>query len=395
MTATSVIIPASGQGKRLGSSSDKAFIDISGIPMLARTLRVFQDYPDISEIILVVRDEYISTARQLVQRYNISKVSCLVTGGDVRQDSVRNGLTRIAADCEVVLIHDAARPFITPDIIRNSISAAIEHKAAIVAVPVINTIKASSDNAFVESTLNRETLFAVQTPQTFNRQIIENAYKIAYDDCFYGTDDASLVERLGVPVKIVEGAYDNIKITTPNDIATAESIIRQREGTTCMNNNFRIGHGYDIHKFEKGRRLVLGGVEFQNEDGLLGHSDADVLLHAVADSILGAAGAGDIGKHFPDTDPDYKDADSLALLASAGEIINSMGWVTGNVDVTLIAEKPRVSKHTCEMERNIGKALGISPDLVNIKATTAEGLGDIGRAMGIECHAVALLLPLI
>lgn len=393
MTATSVIIPASGQGKRLGNTTDKAFVDISGIPMLVRTIRVFQECSSITEIILVVRNEYISDAKQLVYLYGLTKVSCITAGGGLRQDSVRNGLSKIASDCDVVLIHDAARPFITPDIINNSIAAAIEYKAAIAAVPVINTIK-SSNGEFVESTLNRESLFAVQTPQTFDRHIIEEAYRAAYADCFYGTDDASLVERLGIPVKIVEGSYDNIKITTPNDIATAENIIRQREGIVSMNASFKIGHGYDIHRFEKGRRLVLGGVEFPDEDGLLGHSDADVLLHAVADSILGAAGAGDIGKHFPDTDPDYKDADSLALLAKAKETVKSMGWITGNLDITLIAEKPRISKYTNKMKENIGRALGINPDLVNIKATTAEGLGDIGRAMGIECHAVAVIFPI-
>jgi 2-C-methyl-D-erythritol 2,4-cyclodiphosphate synthase/2-C-methyl-D-erythritol 4-phosphate cytidylyltransferase len=361
--------------------------------MLIRTIRVFQESDDITEIVLVVRNEYMSNAEQLVRMYKISKVSCIIAGGDVRQDSVRNGLSKISADCEIVIIHDAARPFVTSDIIKNSITAAIEHKASIAAVPVINTIKSSSDGIFVDATINRESLFAVQTPQTFDRQIIEDAYRMAYADCFYGTDDASLVERMGIPVKIVEGAYDNIKITTPNDIASAENIIKRKESFSNMNTRFRIGHGYDIHKFEKGRRLILGGVEFPDEDGLLGHSDADVMLHAVADSILGAAGAGDIGKHFPDTDPAYKDADSLLLLEKTSEYVKSMGWQTGNIDITLIAQRPKISRHTHKMKENIGKALGINPAMVNIKATTAEGLGDIGKALGIECHAVAILFP--
>lgn len=361
--------------------------------MLVRTMRVFQDCCDVNEIIPVVRGEYLSAAEDLIRLHKISKVTCVAAGGDTRQDSVRNGLARISPDCGVVLIHDAARPFVTPDIIKNSIEAAIEYKAAIVAVPVINTIKSSSDGIFVESTINRESLFAVQTPQSFDRHTIEQAYRTAYADCFYGTDDASLVERLGIPVKIVDGAYDNIKITTPNDIAAAESIIRQRECIINTGAGFRIGHGYDIHRFEKGRKLVLGGVEFPGEDGLLGHSDADVLLHAVADSILGAAGAGDIGKHFSDMDPDYKDADSLVLLRKAAEVAESMGWVTGNLDITLIAQKPKVSRHTTRMEENISAALGIGSEMVNIKATTAEGLGDIGREMGIECHAVSVLFP--
>lgn len=394
MTATSAIIPASGLGKRLGSGSDKAFIDICGIPLIIRTLRVFQDCADISEIILVVRSEQIPVARELAHMHGITKVSCITSGGSLRQDSVRNGLAKASPKSDVVAIHDAARPFVTSEIISASIRAAIEHKASIVAVPVINTIKSSSDGAFVDATIDRNSLYSVQTPQTFDRRTIECAFESAYADCFYGTDDASLVERMGIPVKIVEGSYDNIKITTPNNISVAESIVRRREGIAEGGMEARIGNGYDIHRFAEGRRLVLGGVEFPGEDGLLGHSDADVLLHAVADALLGAAGAGDIGKRFPDTDPAFKDADSLTLLAGVAATIRDLGWRPGNVDVTLIAQRPRVSGHTHEMMERIGEALGIRQDQVNIKATTAEGLGDIGRGLGIECHAVAILYPL-
>ncbi|MHB0998935.1 MAG: 2-C-methyl-D-erythritol 4-phosphate cytidylyltransferase [Armatimonadota bacterium] len=394
MTVTSAIIPASGLGKRLGSGSDKVFVNISGLPIIVRTLRVFQECANIDEIIIVVRSEQISPTEEIIRAHGITKAVRVVSGGDTRQDSVRNGLAHVSPQCDIVAIHDGARPFVTPEIISSSIKAAIENRAAIVAVPVIDTIKSSSDGKFIDSTLERSCLYAVQTPQTFEINTIRDAFERAYADSFLGTDDASLVERLGIPVRIVEGSYENIKITTPNDLSAAEGIVCRREGKQMRGMEFRTGHGYDIHRFAPGRKLFLGGVEFTGCDGLLGHSDADVLLHAVADSLLGAVGAGDIGVHFPDTDPAYKGADSLNLLSRVSEVVTAAGWRTANVDVTLIAERPKVSKHTGAMRVNIATALGITPEQVNIKATTAEGLGAIGEGLGIECHAVALLYPL-
>lgn len=391
MTVTSAIIPASGQGKRLGSDSDKAFIDICGVPLIIRTLSPFQHSNDISEIVVVVRESQIPLCQELVEKYGITKVARIVAGGDLRQDSVRNGIAALSDTCDIVAIHDAARPFVTSDLIGRCISAADEDGAAIAAVPVIDTIKVSDDGKFVDCTLDRSVLYAVQTPQTFRTEIINRAYQSAYSDGFYGTDDASLAERIGIKIRIVSGSYENIKITTPNDLLTAEHLIQRTKSNSTPGAVAHIGHGYDIHQFAEGRRLVIGGVEFPSDIGLLGHSDADVLLHAISDAILGAAGAGDIGKHFPDTDPIFKDANSLVLLARVGEIVNALGWHVENIDATLIAEKPKIAGHTHEMRRNIGQALNISPDCISIKATTAEGLGDIGRGLGIECHAVAII----
>ena len=440
MTATSAIIPASGLGKRFSDKSDKAFISIAGRPMLAHTLAVFQDCPEIGEIILVVRRDQVPSAEELVREYGFSKVKSVVIGGETRQDSVRNGLAQVSPECEIAAIHDGARPFVTCDIITASINAARSDGAAIVAVPVINTIKASPDGRYVAETLDREKLFAVQTPQTFKLSIIREAFDRAYADGFVGTDDASLVERLGMPVRIVQGSYENIKVTTPADMALAEAIIQSRianyelrigpsgnsvpsplegegqgEGerptvqiepvesniqspdVSQIRNpkseirNMRVGHGYDIHRFAPGRRLFLGGVEFPGEEGLLGHSDADVLLHAVADSILGAIGADDIGHLFPNTDPAFKDASSMDLLAKVGEVAAEMGWCVGNIDVTLIAQRPKIANHVPTMRANIARALNITPEQVGVKATTAEGLGAIGEGLGIECHAVAMV----
>jgi len=300
-------------------------------------------------------------------------------------------LAAISPQCNIVAIHDGARPLVTHDIIRASIASARENGAAIAAVPVIDTIKASTDG-FVGTTIDRSELYAVQTPQTFRVSTIKSAYEQAYEDGFLGTDDAFLVERLGLPVAVVAGSYENLKITTPPDIILAEAIMRHRHesqnGPTAMP---RIGHGYDIHQFAPGRRLYLGGIEFPGEEGLLGHSDADVMLHAIADAILGAAALDDIGHLFPNTDPAYKDASSLILLAKVGEVVRERGWRIGNIDVTLIGERPRIAGHTSAMKEKIATALSISPDQLSIKATTAEGLGAIGQGLGIECHAVALL----
>ena len=363
---------------------------IAGEPLISYALRAFQDCPQVDEIVLVVRPDELSVTRDLVESRGFSKVKSITPGGEVRQDSVRNGLAEVSADSDIVAIHDGARPLITQDTIASTIGAADADGAAIAAVPVIDTIKSSLDGLFVNSTLDRETLYAVQTPQTFRRSIITKAYDRAYADRFYGTDDACLVERLGIPVRIVRGSYENIKVTTPTDLRIAESLLSPSPHPPIPP-SLRIGHGYDVHRFAPGRTLFLGGVQFPG-DGLLGHSDADVLLHAVADAVLGAAGAGDIGRLFPDTDPAYKDARSLDLLAKVGEIIRKLGWTVGNVDVTLIAQKPKIADHVLAMQANIARALGIDPGQVSVKGKTAEGLGPIGESLGIECHAVALLM---
>ena len=229
----------------------------------------------------------------------------------------------------------------------------------------------------------------MQTPQTFRRGLIETAYERAFAEGYVGTDDASLVERLGEPVAIVEGSYQNIKVTTPPDLATAEAVLASRgEGGGP---GMRIGHGYDVHRFAPGRRLYLGGVEFLWEEGLLGHSDADVLVHAVMDALLGAAALPDIGRLFPDSNMAFKDIRSTELLARVADRISESGWRIGNIDATLIAERPKIAKRVPEMQEAMAMSLGISPSQIGIKASTAEGLGFVGERLGIECHAVALL----
>lgn len=389
MIATSAIIPASGRGRRLGKPYNKVFLPLAGVPMLARTLAVFQACEAVEEIVLLVNEDEIRRASDLVSDHRFSKVAAIAPGGDSRQDSVRNGLSCLSRSAEIVAIHDAARPLVTPEIIVSSIEAARECGAAVAAVSAVDTIKSSGDGRFVTETLDRARLYAVQTPQTFDRLLIESAYERAFADDYLGTDDASLVERIGRQVAIVEGSCENIKVTSPPDIATAEAVLEARgEGVHA---GMRVGHGCDVHRFAPDRKLFLGGVAFPGEDGLLGHSDADVLIHAVMDAILGAAGMPDIGRLFPDTDASYEGIRSTELLRCVADRVADAGWRVGNVDATLIAERPRIAARVDDMRRAVAEALGIPPSQVGIKATTSEGLGRIGEGLGIECHAVALL----
>ncbi|MDO8683025.1 MAG: 2-C-methyl-D-erythritol 4-phosphate cytidylyltransferase [Armatimonadota bacterium] len=386
MTGTSAVIPAAGKGKRLGKGFNKAFAEVAGKPLVAHTLSVFQASDVIDDIILVCGSEDVAACESLISRFGFDKVTAVVEGGEHRQESVYNGLLRVKPEAEIIVIHDGARPFVTEKIITESVSAARLYGAAIAAVPIIDTIKSADDERFVGATIPREQLYAIQTPQTFRGEIILSAHEKALAEGFQATDDAALVERLGGKVKIVPGSADNIKITEPRDLDFAGA--KLGGGAPII----RCGFGYDIHRFGPNRRLVLGGVEFPNEEGLEGHSDADVLLHAVCDALLGAASAGDIGRIFPDTDPQYKGISSMRLLSHVGAILAAEDWKIINLDVTLVAQKPRIAAFVEEMRKNISSALQLRKGQISIKATTAEGLGSIGRAEGIACYAVASIV---
>jgi len=384
LTGTSAIIPAAGQGRRFGRTHNKVFAEAAGKPIIAHTLGVFQASAVIDDVILVCRREDLAECGRIVQSFGLTKVSGVVEGGPNRQESVWNGLLRIRPEAEIVVIHDGARPLVTEQVITESVSAARLYGAAVVAEPVTDTIKSADADCFVSATLEREQLFAIQTPQSFRRELIVRAHEKARAERLVVTDDAALVERVGAPVRIVAGSRDNIKVTEPEDL---EYVRARLEGARPQ--AVRCGFGCDIHRFGKNRRLVLGGVEFPGEEGLEGHSDADALLHAVCDALLGAAGAGDIGLLFPDSDPQYKGISSMTLLSRVAGILAEGGWKPLNVDVTLVAQKPRIAGFAEEMRCNISSVLHLSPNQVNIKATTAEGLGSIGRGKGIACYAVA------
>lgn len=367
-----VIVAAAGSGKRMNGGDGelpKQFMKIGGIPMVRKTVKVFQDNELVDDICVVINEKYRKVYEELLSDFD--KIRCMAPGGRERQESVGAGLRELSAvsDFDYVMIHDGARPYVTGDIIAASLEGVTKHRACTAAVPVKDTIR----NGGI--TLERDNLFIVQTPQTFERGIITEAYKRALSDGYIGTDDGSVVERLGIPVAIVPGSYSNIKITTREDLPM----------------ELRTGTGYDVHKLTENRKLILGGVDIPYERGLLGHSDADVLAHAIADAILGAAACGDIGQHFPDTDPKYKGISSMRILTFTAEIVRAQGFEIGNIDATVIAQKPKLAPYREKMRDNIAHALGVSPERVSVKATTTEGLGFTGREEGIAAQAIAVL----
>lgn len=388
MNGTCAVIAAAGRGERFASGENKVFATAGGKPLLAHAVLAFERCPLITDIVVVVGGHEISRACDILGRYGVSKLVDVVAGGAERQDSVARGLGLVPERCDLTAVHDGARPLVSQEVIESAIIAANNYGASVAAVPVIDTIKSAGEADFVEATLDRSRLWSIQTPQVFKTDLIRRAYAEAEKAGFYATDDAALVERLGLSVKLVYGSYDNIKVTTPLDLAFVESRLGAAKDGYGM---WRVGFGYDIHRFAPGRRLVLGGVEFPGEDGLEGHSDADVILHAVADAMLGAAALGDIGKHFPNTDPKYSGASSLDLLAEVSRIVGEAGWSVANLDVTFVAEKPKIAAFVGEMQAKIAEILGVDTAVIGIKATTAERLGAIGSGEGAECFAVVTL----
>ena len=378
-----VIVVAAGRGSRFGGDLPKQFLNIGNSTVLERAIEPFQKHSAVDGIIVAASEEYLEHCRRLCSRFD--KTEAVVCGGAIRQDSVYACLERV--EDGLVMVHDGARPFVTHDVIDRVIDGAYNHGASVPCVPVKETIRQSEGHEGLSSaTLERSSLFCVQTPQGFHTEILKRAYEKAKADGFVGTDDAGLVERLGEPVAITEGDYANIKITTREDLPQQTDQWRD-----LPKMEMRIGSGYDVHQLIKGRELMLGGVDIPYEKGLLGHSDADVLLHALMDALLGAAALGDIGKHFPDTDERYKGISSLKLLEHVKLLISDSGYSVGNADITVIAQKPKIASYIPAMRKNIAETLGIEIERVNVKGTTTEKLGFVGRCEGIACEAVCIL----
>jgi 2-C-methyl-D-erythritol 4-phosphate cytidylyltransferase/2-C-methyl-D-erythritol 2,4-cyclodiphosphate synthase len=282
------------------------------------------------------------------------------------------------------VIHDAARPLVSHDVIRRTIEAAVATGAAIAALRSRDTVKRADAAGRIAETLNRDEIYLAQTPQAFLVDVLRDALTISDD----ATDEAALAEQAGHAVQLVEGDPRNLKITTPEDLAFAERLL----GAAAAGPSMRIGNGYDLHRLVDGRPLILGGVTIPFEKGLLGHSDADVICHAVTDAILGAAGAGDIGRHFPDTDPVWKDADSLDLLRRAAAIVGAAGFAVVNIDVVVIAQRPKLAPHVDAVRARVADAIGCDPSQISVKGKTNEGVDSIGAGESIAAHAVALVL---
>ena len=385
------IIAAGGRGARFGGAQPKQLLEIGGRPILERSVTAFLSHPSVSEVVVALPQELVDAPPAYLK--SAGKTLRVVAGGSRRQDSVANGFRAASARAEIIVIHDAARQFASADLIARTIAAAAESGAALAAIQARDTVKRIHASHVVE-TLARESIYLAQTPQAFRSNVLADALALAGD----ATDEAALAERAGHTVRIVEGDASNIKITTPDDLVIAEAIAQAGEdaarGGGRPARTGRAGIGYDLHRLVEGRPLILGGVAIPFERGLLGHSDADAVCHAITDAVLGAAGAGDIGRHFPDNDPQWKGASSIDLLSRAAAIVRAAGLEIGNVDATVIAERPKLAPFAPAMCANVAAALGIASDRVSIKAKTNEGVGALGRGEAIAVHAIALVRAL-
>ncbi|NOQ66680.1 MAG: 2-C-methyl-D-erythritol 4-phosphate cytidylyltransferase, partial [Desulfobacterales bacterium] len=357
------IIPAAGSGSRMGLPSPKQFFELEGVPILIHTLQVFQQVESIGLIIVVVPCENCTWVEEQVQKYDLSKVFKVIAGGKHRQDSVLAGLEVLPLEIELVLVHDGVRPFVPVSVIENCLKEAEKNGAAMVAVPVKDTLKAVSRDNVIEQTIDRSGVWQAQTPQAAKVSLLKKAFAdvIKHKD-FIATDEAALLERVNIPVKVVEGSEKNIKITRPEDLILAKAIfLESREDNNVLEGNCRSrnGYGYDAHRLVSGRNLVLGGVIVPHGKGLQGHSDADVLTHALCDAMLGGAGAGDIGQHFPDTDEKFKGISSLRILESVSDLVAQKGYVLHNADITVVAQKPKLAEYIKAMQKNLAAACGV------------------------------------
>lgn len=390
------VIAAGGMAQRM-QGVNKQILKIDGVPVLVRSIRALAAIPDIREMVVVARPELFEQLEGWKQEYHLPNFR-LTAGGDTRQQSVLNGVGCLSEQVEYVVIHDGARPFADRQLICRCLQSAVEHQAATAAVPVKDTIKQAADDGSIAATPDRSRLYLTQTPQIFHAQLYRRAAEQAQAEGLDFTDDCQLMEHLGHRVWLAQGDYRNIKITTPEDIVIAQAIAESMEGEAPRMEQekqrmplMRIGHGYDVHRLVEGRKLILGGVEIPWQKGLLGHSDADVLVHAVMDAILGAAALGDIGKHFPDTDPNYAGADSMLLLREVVRLVEEQGYQIGNLDCTVIAQQPKLKDLIPQMQERIAAVCKVQPNQVNVKATTEEKLGFTGTGEGMSAHCVCLL----
>lgn len=386
MTTTVALVLAGGRGLRAGGGTPKQYRPVAGVPVIRRTLRAFSEHPRVHAVRAVIHPDDETLFRETTADLNILPP---VLGGATRQESGYNGLVSVESFApDFVLIQDAARPFTDAATIDRVIDALANAPAVLAAMPISDTIKRADTAGRVAGTVDRANLWRAQTPQGFRYSDILEAHRNMIGKGL--TDDAAVAEAAGLPVALVEGSEDNIKITTPEDFRRAGRIIAG--GTT--HGDIRVGFGYDAHRFEPGDHVVLCGVRIPHSAGLKGHSDADAGLHAITDAILGGLAEGDIGDHFPPSDPQWRGADSAVFLEAAADLVRRRGGAIRHIDATLICEKPKIGPHRTAMRTRIAEICGIDAGRVAVKATTTEGLGFAGREEGIAAQAVAtLVLP--
>ena len=387
--SVSVVIPAGGRGQRMGAELPKQFLSLGGRPILWHTLVIFERSPLVDEILLVLHpDDEVLCRRLVLAGGGFTKVRCIIPGGAHRHESVAAGLRAVDGN-GMVLVHDAVRPFVTERLLSRGVDAARLNGAAIPVASIAETVKRVDDDK-VLSTVPRGELRRAQTPQAFERALLEEAYR-QWQHGPAPTDDAAMVEAIGHPVAVVEGEEANVKITSPADLRWAEHNMVLPEDGPLTANNARIGQGVDVHALTSGRPLILGGVTVPFEKGLAGHSDADVLTHAIIDALLGATGRGDIGRLFPDTDDRYKGISSMVLLREVLQLLAADAVSIGNIDAVVMAQRPKLAPYVEQIRASLADGLGIEPERVSIKATTTERLGFVGREEGIMAQAVALV----
>jgi len=372
---------AAGRGDRLGAEKPKQFIELGGRTLLQRSVAAFDQHPEIVHLVVVLAPGLTGDGPSLTGP--VARPCTFVEGGARRQDSVANGVAALPADVDVVLVHDAARPFISAELIDRVLEGVSTHGAAVPAIPVRDTVKRMDlERKTVAATIPRQEIWLAQTPQGFRRDVLTRAIASGQQDEL-ATDEAMLAERAGHGVAIVAGDEGNMKITTPADLAAAK--YRVEPSVT------RVGTGYDLHRLVDGRPLVLAGVTLSPDRGPIGHSDGDVVCHALIDAIFGAAAAGDIGRHFPNTDQAWKDAAGLDLLEKAIGVLDGLGWTVSNVDVTVILEAPKLTPSVLDMRKNLARVLSLPLEAVSVKAKTNEGVDAVGRGEAIAAHAVAMV----
>lgn len=379
----SAVILCAGASSRMGGIN-KQLCELGGAPVFVQSCLKFERCTDVSEIILAVPAGQTEAFRRTAEQYGITKLAAVTEGGASRFISVRNALAAVSEEAGYIAVHDGARPLIEPADISRVIADAKAFGAAIAAAPACDTIKLA-DGESVASTIPRECVYLAQTPQAFSLPLYLKCVERLGAQAEELTDDSQLFERCGLAVHITAITQPNFKITRPADLTAARAAFSGEDLPMI-----RTGCGYDVHRLCEGRRLVLCGAEIPSPLGLLGHSDADVAVHALMDAILGALALGDIGKLFPDSDPAYKDADSMKLLCEVISRMTSAGYSLGNLDITIIAEKPKLAAFIPQMRENLAKAFGCDISRVSVKATTEEGLGLAGE--GIGAHAAVLLI---
>lgn len=374
------LIVAAGRGSRSGIGYNKVYHPLGGCCVLSHSIRRMAQSGLFGGIAVVISREDEALFEQTLRADGTrALVSAIAYGGDTRQQSVYNGLCQLPPDTTLVAIHDGARPYVGEAVLRATLESAERCGSGVISTPVVDTVKRIDAEGYAVATPPRDSLRAVQTPQAFRYAEIMKAHRRAMDEGYVSTDDAALYEHMYGRVKLVEaqGAEQNKKLTLPEDFAPAQPL--------------RVGTGYDVHRLVEGRALILCGVNVPYERGLLGHSDADVALHALMDALLGAAALGDIGRHFPDTDERYRGISSMKLLREVARLLGEKGYVASNVDVTIVAQRPKLKDYIPQMNRNVAEALGIPLDCVNVKATTTEKLGFEGEGLGISAQSVAMI----